>query len=95
MIFLLLVAALTLASIMLLVKCNINTRSKDSEEIEKIGPVYEEILTPSESEFKTKTQASITMKDNCSYGDIKTIKMTQSPAYDDVFKIISSPPSDL
>lgn len=44
---------------------------------EQNEPVYEEINGP----INSTNPAAINMEINCSYGDIQTIRMTESPAY--------------
>ena len=44
-------------------------------------PIYEEIPMPRGGGIKSSNPEAIDLEINCSYGDIKTIKMTESPAY--------------
>ena len=55
---------------------------------ERNEPVYEEIHTLEEGHgpINSTNPAAIKMEINCSYGDIKTIKMTESLAYGQIEK---------
>ena len=78
---LLLLVVLSLVSIAVLVKFNLHSTFRDSEREERVEPIYEEILALNKSKVESTIVAPIKMEENCSYGDIKTIKMTESPAY--------------
>lgn len=79
-------AAVTLViGILWLKRKNIHHEQKERNE-----PVYAEIYTLDESKechgpsTSSTNQAAINMEVNCSYGNIKIIKMTKSPAYDQI-----------
>ena len=68
---------LTIVTIIVLFK---HMSSKHYEPDEQNEPVYEEIHSLGQV-VNSANPIAINMEINCSYGDIKTMKMTDSPAY--------------
>ena len=77
-----LLVTLTVVTVIVLFKHMSNKHYEPNEQNE---PVYEEIHAIGLGQVvDSANPAAINMEINCSYGDIKTIKMTDSPAYGQV-----------